>query len=227
MREKNHHQKLILTQVRKSLRIFLLYRNPIGFMNVRKSYRIKGQVIQMMYVYFLDRQSTADTRNNTEVFKMIQEMRISEEQIFDDEDPNDRSELNKLVGLLNANDGLIIRSVVDCVCSIDELLEMLSLLSSIGIELYSIEEPFLSNKNYFQIVQGMVALLKYFESQARQENYQKALEEGRVGRPSKTKQVEVALNLYHTNNYSVSEIEKITGISKTTIYKYLKEQKVG
>lgn len=196
-------------------------------MNVRKSYRIKGQVIQMMYVYFLDRQSTADTRNNTEVFKMIQEMRISEEQIFDDEDPNDRSELNKLVGLLNANDGLIIRSVVDCVCSIDELLEMLSLLSSIGIELYSIEEPFLSNKNYFQIVQGMVALLKYFESQARQENYQKALEEGRVGRPSKTKQVEVALNLYHTNNYSVSEIEKITGISKTTIYKYLKEQKVG
>lgn len=180
----------------------------------------------MMYVYFLDRQGIGDKRSNSEVFKLIQEMQLSDECIFDDEDPSDRTELNRLVGLLNANDGLIIRSVVDLVSSIDDLMDMLSLLSSIGIELYSIEEPFLSSKNYSQIVQGMVALLKYFESQARQENYKRALSEGRVGRPSKTKQVEVALNLYHTNNYSVSEIEKITGISKTTIYKYLKEQKV-
>ena len=196
-------------------------------MNVRKSYRIKGQVIQMMYVYFLDKQSTADTRNNTEVFKMIQSMNIPDNQIFDDEDPDSRPELNRLVGLLKDGDGLIIRSIIDCVSSIDELLEMLSLLSDIGIELYSIEEPFLSNKDYSQIVQGMVDLLNQFTTKSRKENYQQALKEGRVGRPSKTKQVEVALNLYHTNNYSVSEIEKITGISKTTIYKYLKEQKVG
>ena len=227
MGEKNHHQKLILTQVRKSLRIFLLYTNPIGFLDVQISYRIKGQVIQMMYVYFLDKQSTADTRNNTEVFKMIQEMRISDECIFDDEDPDSRPELNRLVGLLNANDGLIIRSVIDLVSSIDDLMDMLDLFSAIGIELYSIEEPFLSNKDYSQIVQGMVALLNQFTSKSRKENYQQALKEGRVGRPSKTKQVETALDLYRTNNYSVSEIEKITGISKTTIYKYLKEQKVG
>lgn len=163
----------------------------------------------MMYVYFLDKQSTADTRNNTEVFKLIQEMQLSDEYVFDDEDPNDRPQLNKLVGLLKDGDGLIIRSIIDCVSSIDELLEMLDLFSDIGIELYSLEEPFLCRSNYKEIVQGMVALLKYFESQARQENYQKALEEGRVGRPSKTKQVEVALNLYRTNNYSVAQIQKI------------------
>lgn len=178
----------------------------------------------MMYVYFLDKQSTADTRNNTEVFKLIQEMRISDECIFDDDNPYSRPELNRLVGLLNDGDSLIIRSVVDLVSSIDDLMDMLSLFSDIGIELYSLEEPFLCRSNYNEIVQGMVALLKYFESQSRKENYQKALEEGRVGRPSKTKQVEVALNLYRTKNYSVSEIEKITGISKTTIYKYLKDQ---
>ena len=178
----------------------------------------------MMYVYFLDRQGIGDKRSNSEVFKMIQEMNIPDKQIFDDEDPNNRSELKKLLGLLNSGDSLIIRSVIDCVYSIEELLEMLSFLSSIGIELYSIEEPFLASKDYSQIVQGMVVLLNHFTTRSRKENYQKALEEGRVGRPSKTKQVEVALNLYRTKNYSVSEIEKITGISKTTIYKYLKDQ---
>lgn len=53
--------------------------------------------------------------------------------------------------------------------------------------------------------------------------YQKAVDEGRVGRPAKTDDVEKAIKLYETGTYTISQIVQLTGVSKSTLYKYLKE----
>ena len=178
----------------------------------------------MKYVYFLENQGVDDNRSNSKVFNVIQAMNIPEEQVFSDETPYDRSELQAMVEMLSEGDTLVIRSVVDLVGSINELLEMFNLLSDIGVELFSAEEPWLCGTEYADTLKSVVALLKHFAAQSRKENYQKALEEGRVGRPAKTEEVENALKLLETKQFSISQVEKLTGVSKTTIYKYLKEQ---
>lgn len=179
----------------------------------------------MQYVYFLDNQGPEDRRSNSPVFKLIQELEIPEWQIYNDSDPDDRVELKKLVRLLDAGDTLNIRSVIDCVCSIDELLEMFDLFSDIGVQLHSVEEPFLSGINYKEIIQGVVVLLNNFRDRSRKESYRQAVIEGRVGRPAKIEQVRAAIELYYTNDFSLAQIERLTGVSKTTIYKYLKDYK--
>lgn len=47
-----------------------------------------------------------------------------------------------------------------------------------------------------------------------------------LGRPSKgDKDIDKAIKLYDSKEYSVKEIEDMTGVSKPTLYRYLKERK--
>ena len=58
--------------------------------------------------------------------------------------------------------------------------------------------------------------------------YRKACAEGRVGRPpTKSKDIEQAIELYKSDACTISQITALTGVSKTTLYRVLKEQKVG
>jgi len=54
-----------------------------------------------------------------------------------------------------------------------------------------------------------------------------AKKRGRKGgrKPKDRKKVEQALKMYFTNEFSIKEITDATGLSKTTIYKYVREYK--
>ena len=67
----------------------------------------------MKYAYFLDVQGPEDNRNNSKVFKLINDFDIPEDRVFVDEDPEDRTELKTLMNLLGDGDTLIIRSAKD------------------------------------------------------------------------------------------------------------------
>lgn len=43
----------------------------------------------------------------------------------------------------------------------------------------------------------------------------------RIGKPRKTKEVALAVKLYRENKHTLKEIEQITGINKSTIYRNL------
>ena len=92
------------------------------------------------------------------------------------------------------------------------------------VELFSCEEPYFCGLTYYTTLNSLLFLLNYFQSKRRKDGYQKAVEEGRVGRPAKTEAVERAIKLYNTNAYTVAQIELLTGVSKSTLYKYLKEE---
>ena len=97
------------------------------------------------------------------------------------------------------------------------------MLSDIGVELFSCEEPYFCGEDYKNTLNSFMLLLDYYYKKRRKSGYQKALDEGRVGRPDKSAEVEKAIKLYNSRNYTVAQIEKLTGVSKSTLYKYLRE----
>ena len=179
----------------------------------------------MLYVYFLDIQPWEKERTNQKLFQLIQDFDIPEERIYVDDTGNDRTELDKLLDALEKEDMLIIRSVTDLTDDINGLLvELFPLLTEKGVELFSCEESFLCGYEYQNTLVGVIELLRYFRSLKKADNYQRALEAGKVGRPSKTDDVEKAIKLYQSKIYTVSQIERLTGVSKSTLYRYLKEE---
>lgn len=178
----------------------------------------------MKYVYFLDVQGPEDNRSNSKVFKLIDDFDIPEEQVFVDEDPENRTELYKLVELLEEGDLLIIRSAMDIADDIDILYrELFPDLQNRGIELFSCEEPYFCGDAYFDTLNSFMFFLDFFYKKKRQVGYEKAVDEGRVGRPAKTEDIEKAIEMYESKLYTISQITQLTGVSKSTIYRYLKE----
>ena len=71
-------------------------------------------------------------------------------------------------------------------------------------------------------------IVVFFQKKKQQAGYRKACAEGRVGRPpTKSKDIEQAIELYKSDACTISQITALTGVSKTTLYRVLKEQKVG
>ncbi len=68
-----------------------------------------------------------------------------------------------------------------------------------------------------------MGITRHYAEKQRQQGYQQAKEEGRVGRPRLTKEVEQAVKLYRTKAFTIAEIEDMTKISKSTLYRYLKD----
>ena len=178
----------------------------------------------MQYAYFLEVQKYEE-RNNQKVFQIIKELELPEEQVFCDDKPDDRTELKNLIDILEEDDLLIIRSVKDITEDITPLYkELFPLLDSKGVELFSCEEPYLCGTDYKRTLNNFILLMDYFYVKRKKSGYQKALDEGRVGRPAKTESVEKAIKLYESNLYTIAQIESLTGVSKSTLYKYLKEE---
>lgn len=178
----------------------------------------------MNYAYFLDVQGPEDNRNNSKVFKLIDDFGIPEDRVFADEKLEDRTEFKTMMELLECGDTLIIRSVKDIAEDINDLYnDIFPKLEDKGVELFSCEEPFLCGDTSFSTLNAFMLLLDYFYKKRKQSGYQKALDEGRVGRPAKTEDVEKAIEMYESKTYTIAQITQLTGVSKSTLYKYLKE----
>jgi len=161
---------------------------------------------------------------NSKVFGLITAFEIPEEQVFVDEDAENKVELKRLIDLLEHGDTLIIRSARDIAEDLNTLYTILfPELQNRGVELFSCEEPYFCGDTYSDTMDNFVLLLDYFAKKRKQTGYQKALDEGRVGRPAKTEEVEKAMAMYESKLYTISQITQLTGVSKSTLYKYLKE----
>lgn len=180
----------------------------------------------MEYFYFLE--VVADeNRSNRELFSQIRELATPEERIFSDASTIERRGLSDLLRVLKKDDLLIVRSVLDISDALEELTALLSHLKKVGVELYSFEEPFLNSKCAFDVLTGVKGLLRVYTNRKKVLGYKRAVAEKRVGRPPKTKSIEKALALYNKRALTVGEIAAVTGVSRTTIYKYIKEKESG
>ena len=101
-----------------------------------------------------------------------------------------------------------------------------------GANIKSLKEPWLDTTTpqgrlLFTIFSGVSQFERELIRERTMEGLASARARGRMGgRPGKDKKiVEQALTLYDSKAYSVDEISKTTGISRATLYKYVKLRK--
>ena len=182
-----------------------------------------------MYLAYFIENTTAEVVDNTGLFKIINDLRIEEDNVYIDT-CDSKEELEKLLKKIDNNSSdpinvtVVVRSVVDLSDSAKGLLDILSKLQGKGVILCSVTEPYMSGEDYYTKLSGFLKIHRYYAERLRKEGFQKAKVEGRVGRPKMTEEIEKAVRLYNTRAFTTAEIEKLSGVSSSTLYRALKEQ---
>jgi DNA invertase Pin-like site-specific DNA recombinase len=180
----------------------------------------------MDFAYFVEN-TTEKFIDNSALFRIINDLEIEDEFVYSDI-AGCRDELEKLLYdidtiFIEANTKrLVIRSVVDLSDTAKGLIGVLSDLQDKGIILCSISEPYLSGENYFTMLNGFIKITNFYTEKRRKQGYENAKENGTVGRKPKTEATAKAIRLYKTGAFSTEEIEQLSGVSSSTLYRALK-----
>jgi DNA invertase Pin-like site-specific DNA recombinase len=142
----------------------------------------------------------------------------------------ERPELDRLVENLREGDTLVVYKLDRLGRSTFKLLGLTKELQVRGVEFVSLKDQIDTSSAIGKAMFRMLAVLAEMERELiverTQAGLQAARKRGRVGgRPRvDEKSVERALKLYDSKDYSISEITELTGVSKATLYRRLKER---
>ena len=144
----------------------------------------------------------------------------------------DRPELLRMMDMLREGDTVIICELTRLSRSVKDLFDLVEQVEKAGANIKSLKEPWLDTTTpqgrlLFTIFSGVSQFERELIRERTMEGLASARARGRMGgRPGKDKKiVEQALTLYDSKAYSVDEISKTTGISRATLYKYVKLRK--
>lgn len=144
----------------------------------------------------------------------------------------DRPELIRLLDMLREGDTVIICELTRLSRSVKDLFDLVEQVEKAGANIKSLKEPWLDTTTpqgrlLFTIFSGVSQFERELIRERTMEGLASARARGRMGgRPGKDKKiVEQALTLYDSRAYSVDEISKTTGISRATLYKYIRLRK--
>ena len=142
----------------------------------------------------------------------------------------DRPELNRLKDKVRNGDTLVIESFSRLGRSTKNLIELVEWFENKGVKLISIKENFDTNTPQGKLMLTVFQAFSQFERDLIVQRTKEGLESARArgrkgGRPKvKDKNIEKALNLYNSREYSISEIVEMTGISQATLYRYIRKE---
>lgn len=142
-----------------------------------------------------------------------------------------RPELDILKKMVRAGDEVIVESWSRLGRSTKELIELVDYFKDKKVKVISLKENFDTSTPQGRLMMTMFQAFAEFERELIvervNEGIQAAKAQGRhCGRPKKDKSdIQHAMTLYKSKEYSVSEIERQTGVSKSTLYRYLREEK--
>lgn len=144
---------------------------------------------------------------------------------------SDRPELNRLMDKLRPSDIVVVESFSRLGRSTKDLIELVNYFEENDVKLKSIKEDFDTSSPQGRLMMTVFQAFSQFERDLIVERTKEGLESARArgrkgGRPRvKSKTVTKAINLYNTKEYSIREIVEMTGISRATLYRYLKTYK--
>ena len=168
----------------------------------------------MLWAYILEVSGAEDERRNQGLFQIIKELEVADEFcFFDMSGTGNRSELKELLHQIQDSDTLVVRSVIDLADTLKEMVDVLSALAEKKITLCS----------YLNQVTGILSIFQDFNKKKKEQAYKQAVAEGKVGRPSKAKEVEKAVVMFKEGKVSMEQLQALTGLSKSTLYRYIKE----
>jgi DNA invertase Pin-like site-specific DNA recombinase len=138
-----------------------------------------------------------------------------------------RIQLKNIIDNVNKGDTIVVTTLFALADSTRHLVEILEVLDSKDAYLHSISEGIdTSNSNGYPFNDIVKHLVK-FQSDVISEKTKKGLYEAKqkgitTGRPRKSDEnVNRAIVMYQSKKYSLTEIKDETGISKSTLYRYL------
>ncbi len=137
----------------------------------------------------------------------------------------DRPELNKLIERMTEGDTVVIESLSRLGRSTKDLIELTELFKSKGVRLVSLKESIDTESSTGKLLFTLMSALAQFErdtiADRTREGLRSARARGRTGgRPKvNSDDVKKAVKLYNTRQYSVKEIEELTGVKKSTLYR--------
>ena len=140
-----------------------------------------------------------------------------------------RPELEDLIEMLREGDRVVVYKLDRIGRSLKHLIELVEMFNKMGVEFVSLHENIDTSTAAGRMFFHIVGAFAQFEREVTVERTKAGLEAARArgrkgGRPSKDKKaVGKALKLYESKEYSIKEIEEMTGVSASTLYRRLKE----
>jgi len=139
----------------------------------------------------------------------------------------DRPELAKMLDRMTEGDTVVVESLSRLGRSVKDLIELTELFHSRGVNLVSLKEAIDTNTSTGKLLFTLMSAIAQFErdviADRTREGLNAARARGRVGgRPrANSDSVKKAVKLYNTREYSMREIEELTGVKKDTLYRNL------
>ena len=175
------------------------------------------------------RVSTTEQNLDRQIDALIAEG-IEEKNIFTDKVSGvkeDRQGLNDLLSRLREGDSVTILSFDRLARSTKQLLDYCEAFREMGVDLISLHENIDSSSPqgylFFTISAAFAEFQRTIQKQAQAEGYAAAKAKGKkMGRPrGNSENLEAAITLYIAGNHSISEIEKTTSVSRSSLYREL------
>ena len=141
-----------------------------------------------------------------------------------------RPELNRMLGTVKNGDTIVIESLSRLGRSVKNLAELIEFFNENNIRLVSLKETLDTTTSTGKLLFTILASLSQFERDVLAERTIEGLTAARArgrrgGRPkANEKSLEKAIALYNTNQYSIAEVTDLTGISKSTLYRAIKDR---
>lgn len=141
---------------------------------------------------------------------------------------SNRPQLNEMLKFLREGDTVVVWKLDRIGRSMKDLINIVTEFQNRGVHFISLKENIDTSSATGKLVFGIFASLAEFERDIISERTRAGLESARArgqrgGRPAVAdNQVKTALKMYDARLHSVEEIIKTTGISKTSLYRYIR-----
>lgn len=139
----------------------------------------------------------------------------------------DRPALNEMLKMLREGDRVVVYKLDRISRSIKHLIELADFFHKKGVEFVSIMDNIDTStptgRFFFHVMAAMAELEREIIVERTKTGLASARARGRKGgRPTVDKKdLQTALKMYESKDYSLKEITKATGISQATLYRYL------
>ena len=192
-----------------------------------------GGVVEMIFGYA--RVSTQDQNLDLQIDALN---KYGVERIFKEKmtgTKKERPQLDEMLKYVRSGDTIVVWKLDRIGRSMRHLMELVDHFKDNGINFVSLHESIDTSTPTGKLMFNIMASLAEFERDMIAERTRSGLESARArgrkgGRPSKSAdKVKMALKMYDSKEYGIPEITEATGVSKTSLYRYIKErvQKLG